>query len=278
MKRIEIKSPAKINIGLNIISKRSDGYHNLQTLFYPIYDLYDVLTFEKADEFTFTSDNDELRNDNNNLIIKAVRLLEKTSGKKLNASINLEKKLPMGAGLGGGSSNAATTLISLNELFFLGIKYEQLIKLALELGSDVPFFLRTRPAIGTSRGEILNYIDIDIDKPVLIVNPGIHISTREAFGNITPGAPQDDYTKLPTGKFTELKQLKNWVTNDFEKYVFGEYEEIKKIKEKLYADGAEFALMSGTGSTVYGIFDKEEDAVRCKDSFPENYFTFVGIL
>lgn len=186
MKYIEIKAPAKINIGLNILEKRKDDFHNLSTLFYPIVDLYDVLTFELSDKFVFTCNTDSIANDDSNLVVKAKNILENISGKKINVKIHLKKNIPSQAGLGGGSSDAAATLISLNEMFQLGLDYKKLIELALQLGSDVPFFIKSKPAIGTSRGEILEYIDLEITEPILIVYPRINISTNEAFQNIIP--------------------------------------------------------------------------------------------
>ena len=193
MKYIEIKAPAKINIGLNIVEKRKDGYHNLETFFYPICDLFDVLTFEQSDDFSFNCDVDELNSLEDNLVVKAKTLLEDETNKKLNIKINLQKNIPIGAGLGGGSSDAAATLISLNEMFTLNIPYDRLLELALQLGSDVPFFLKAKPAIGKSRGEILAIKEFEIPKYILLVNPRIHISTKEAFANITPQPSNLDY-------------------------------------------------------------------------------------
>jgi len=185
MNYIEIKAPAKINIGLSILSERADGFHNLSTLFYPISDLFDVLIFEQANQFEFHCDSDMVPGDNSNLVVKAKNILEKITGKTLNVKIELQKNIPSQAGLGGGSSDAAAALISLNEMFKLNLNHAKLIDLALQLGSDVPFFIKSKPAIGSSRGEILDYVDIEIHEPILIVNPGINISTKET----------DDYKK-----------------------------------------------------------------------------------
>ncbi|NMB80305.1 MAG: 4-(cytidine 5'-diphospho)-2-C-methyl-D-erythritol kinase, partial [Ignavibacteria bacterium] len=183
MKYIEIKAPAKINIGLHILNKRDDGYHNIHTLFYPICDLYDQLKFTLADEFEFTCNDASIPNDENNLVVKAKLLLENHINKKLNVKIDLEKNIPSQAGLGGGSSDAAATLISLNEMFNLNLNYEKLNSMALSLGSDVPFFIKAKPAIGKSRGEILEYIDLEINEYIVIVKSEINISTKEDFNN-----------------------------------------------------------------------------------------------
>lgn len=276
MKYIEIKSPAKINIGLNILNKRTDGFHNLQTIFYPLYDLYDLIKIEKGDHFYFESDNSELIDDDSNLIIRAVRLLEKYYHKTFDVRIELQKNIPMGAGLGGGSSNAAAVLISLNEMYRLGIKYDQLIDFALELGSDVPFFIKSKPAIGFSRGENLKQIDFEINKPILIINPGIHISTKEAFSNVKLKAPKFDFNQIDINSLKDLNYIKEICTNDFEEYVFSNYSKVSKIKTIMYELGALFSLMSGSGSTVYGIFDNTELAKKAKDEFPEDYIKIIN--
>lgn len=277
MRYIEIKAPSKINIGLNVLEKRKDGYHNIYTLFYPIYDLYDTLTFELSDSFEFSSNSPFIHNDKDNLIIKAKVLLEEFTRKKINAKINLTKRIPIGAGLGGGSSDAAATLISLNELFKLNLINEQLIHLALELGSDVPFFIKAKPAIGKSRGEILEHIPFQINYPILIINPKIHISTKEAYQNIMPCKNEFDYKEIIHSKTINFSLLREKVKNDFEEFVFNKYPQIKKIKEILYSNDALFASMSGSGSTVFGIFENINKAKAAKECFPQEYFCWISI-
>jgi len=275
MKRIEIKAPTKINIGLNIVSKRDDGYHNLETFFYPIHDLYDYLIFEKSDSFSFRCNDEELNNDAN-LIVKAVRLLEDLKKTRFNISIECRKNIPSGAGLGGGSSDAAATLISLNELFRLELKYEELITIALLIGSDVPFFLKSKPAIGTSRGEILDHKSIEINKYILLVNPRIHVSTKEAFSKIKPAASNVDYRQIFGNEVFDIKTAVKDLRNDFETPVFGMHSEIGDIKASLINSGACFSLMSGSGSTVYGFFDSNAEAEYAAKKFPDTYFTFIS--
>lgn len=274
MNYIEIKSPAKINIGLDILSKRADGFHNLQTLFYPLNELYDVIKIEKSNKFSFTSSLSSI-NDNSNLIVKTKTLLEKKFSRKFDVSIHLEKKIPIGAGLGGGSSNAASVILSLNDMFNLGMAKEIMVKYALELGSDVPFFIKAKPAIGESRGEILTEVDLEIKKPILIVNPGIHISTKEAFANILPAENEIDYKLIPQEKLKDYKSFKELFKNDFEDYVFKNYLEISDIKKTMYDSGAIFSLMSGSGSTVYGIFENYDEAEKAKNKFPSNYLSMI---
>ncbi len=276
MKYIEIKSPAKINIGLDILSKRADGFHNLQTLFYPLNELYDVIKIEKSNKFSFTSSLSSI-NDNSNLIVKTKTLLEKKFSRKFDVSIHLEKKIPIGAGLGGGSSNSASVMLSLNDMFNLGMTKEIMIKYALELGSDIPFFIKAKPAIGESRGEILTEVDLEINKPILIVNPRIHISTKEAFANILPTENEIDYKLIPQEKLKDYKSFKELFKNDFEDYVFINYNEVADIKKTMYGSGAIFSLMSGSGSTVYGIFENYEEAEKAKNTFPSYYLSMILI-
>lgn len=276
MKYLEIKAPAKINIGLNILNKRSDGFHNLYTLFYPLNDLFDRLTFTLNDEFILNCNDNRIPNDNNNLVVKTKLLLEEVFKRKLNVRIELFKSIPSQAGLGGGSSDAAATLISLNEMFELGLDYNQLIELALVLGSDVPFFVKAKPAIGRSRGENLEYVDIEIADFIVVINPSINISTKEAFANIQPTDTYIDIKSCISGNKLDYQFLKANIRNDFEKFVFSRYPEIKEIKSKLYEMGAGFAMMSGSGSTVYGIFQSEIEALRVIDLFPRNYFCWIS--
>lgn len=277
MRYIEIKAPAKINIGLDVLAKRTDGYHDLNTIFYPIIDLYDNLFFEKSDVFSFICDNSDVPNDDSNLVVKAVKTLEEYSGKKLNARIELRKNIPSQAGLGGGSSDAAATLISLNEMFGLGIKYDVMLELALKLGSDVPFFIKSKPAIGTSRGEILEPIGLCIEDPILMVNPRINVSTKEAFSNIFPSMDKTEFKSVISEEKLIYSTARVILKNDFEKSVFTLHPLIKQIKEEIYNCGAYFSLMSGTGSTVYGIFPSIESANLAKSKMPADYFCFTSI-
>ncbi len=271
MKSIKLKANAKINIGLNIVKKREDGYHNLETIFYPVYSLYDEIEFIESNKTEFIDSNCDIE-EKDNLIIKAIGLLEKQTGKKLNTSIRLFKNIPIGAGMGGGSSDAAFTLIALNKLFNLNISDESLAKIALELGSDVPFFLLNKPALGYSRGEVLKPINLNLAQTkLIIVNPEIHISTGKAFTNIIPSKPQFPLEKVVQTEGNIFNNFKKYVTNDFEEYIFMIYPEIKDIKDKMYDAGAMFSLMSGTGSTVYGFFPKTFEIKEILNVFPDNY-------
>ncbi len=275
MNTIIIKANAKINIGLYVTSKREDSFHNIETVFYPVYDLHDTITIKKNGKTEFTSNNTQLKFDDSNLVIAALNELKKLTNKDLSVQIFLNKKIPIGAGLGGGSSDAAAVLIGLNKLFALSIPNSELNKIALELGSDVPFFLLNKPAIGTSRGEILNEINLHIPHPILIVNPGISISTKDAFKNIIPIPANINFQNL-FNKNSDFSLLKDKIKNVFETNIFEKYPSVKNIKEKMYRYNALFSLMSGTGSTVFGIFENQGDAIRCRDSFPEKYFKYIS--
>lgn len=276
MKRLTLNAPAKINLGLNIVSKREDGYHNLETFFYPIYDLNDKLIFEINNNFIFDSNNSDLVKDPENLILKAHTIIENYTRKKLPIKISLIKNIPIGAGLGGGSSDAAATLLGLNEIFELKIPINKLSELALQLGSDVPFFITAKPAVGYSRGEILHLSEMYIDKPILIVNPRIHISTKLAFQNIKPSESGFNYNYFLESNIIDFQYLSKYLINDFEEFVFSTYQEIREIKDLMRSNDSLFTLMSGTGSTVYAIFDNYGQAEKVLEKIPKNYFTFLS--
>lgn len=258
---------AKINLGLQITGKRADGYHNLRTVFYPI-QLSDMLEAVRADEFSFQSSGLPIDgNPDTNLCIRAWKRMQQEYNLPP-ISLYLHKIIPMGAGLGGGSSDGAFTLSLINQLFKLDCPDEQLKTFALELGSDCPFFLLNKPAMATGRGEELVPIELPQlkGKTILLANPGIHIATGWAFGqlDLTKAAPPfPDLSILP------LDQWKNYLLNDFEPVVFQQHPEIAAIREKFYAMGALYAAMTGTGSTVYGIFDTAP--ADWKQQFPSQY-------
>lgn len=245
----------KINLGLNITNKREDGYHNLETVFLPI-PFTDVLEILPSDSFEFTATG-LLINTDDNLCSKAYNLLKQDFPNLPLVKMHLHKAIPLGAGLGGGSSDASFTLRLLNEKFNLNINTEKLIGYALQLGSDCPFFIINKPCIATGRGEILQPINIDLSNyKILIVNPGIHIDTKWAFSKITPKQPSVSIKEIVS---QPIETWKEQLQNDFEVPVFAEYPGIAKIKTNLYRQGAVYASLSGSGSTVYGIFKKDDN-------------------
>jgi len=275
MDKITVDSPAKINIGLRIIKKREDGYHNLQTIFYPLL-LSDVITFQKSDTTILNTNSVDINQLDHNHISDAKNILEKHTGKELNVRINLEKNIPIGAGLGGGSSNAATTLKILNFLYNLKLDFETLAGLALKLGSDVPYFLNPLAAFATSRGEKIKNISLSLSNPILLVNPGIHISTKWAFEQVKISENSDEFERLSDLNIITLEDIKQHASNDFEDVVFAAYPEIGKVKEDLYSLGANFALMTGTGSTLFAIFSNLQKANLAKEHFENKYFTYLN--
>jgi 4-diphosphocytidyl-2-C-methyl-D-erythritol kinase len=275
MKELTIKTPAKINIGLNILSKRKDGYHNLETIFYPI-NLWDELTIKNGSKFALVTSSPLLNSEHNNTIAKARELISELTETEINALVTLKKRIPIGAGMGGGSSDGAAALILFNKFYDLKLPNEVLSSLALEIGSDAPFFIEPKPKFGSSRGEIFKSTSLIIDKPILIVNPGIHISTSWAFSKIKPRMPETHLYQIEFGGQNSLSNFRNTIVNDFESVVFESYAEIKGIKDKMYELGAEFSLMTGSGSTVFGIFPDISFAQNASRKFPTNYFTFIN--
>ena len=245
----------KINIGLNITEKRTDGFHNLETVFYPI-SLSDVLEFvETKEETTFT--NSGILIDvpaDKNLVLKAYNLL-KTEHSLAELSIHLHKIVPLGAGLGGGSADASFMLAALNDYFNLDLSEKELINYAQKLGSDCPFFIKNKPVFAQGTGNIFTEVELDLSSYyILLVKPDIHISTKVAFSNLIPVKPKHSLSELIK---QPIKEWQNIIVNDFEKNIFKLYPEIKAIKENLYNMGAIYAQMSGSGATVYGIFKNE---------------------
>lgn len=288
---------AKINIGLNIVAKRPDGYHDIETLFFPV-NLQDALevTLKKPldtgfikkkleagsllnlkteskfqNDEVFTEDSYELHllgdtiegNPADNLVVKAYRLLAEDFDIPP-VIIHLYKHIPSGAGLGGGSSDAAQMIALLNKRFGLKMKSRCMERYAAQLGSDCAFFIRNKPAFATGRGEILTPVDMSLQGySIVIVKPNIFVSTAQAYAGVTPAKPQvslRDAIKRPVSEWKDL------IVNDFEKSVFANYPQLQQLKDKMYELGAEYASMSGSGSAIYGIFSKP--VANVEEHFP----------
>ncbi len=274
MEIVTLKSFAKINLGLNIISKRPDGFHDIETIFYPV-QLHDEILIQKSNSSFFESNIEILNSNADNLIIKAKQKLEEYLNKIFSVKINLKKFIPLGAGLGGGSSNAASILLGLNQLFNLNLSGEELFNIAVQLGSDVPFFLDPEPSFAYGKGEILKKINFEIPYPILVINPGIHVSTPWAYSKVIPKKPELNLYTIVENGINNFSKLKGIIKNDFEEIVFRKYPEIKELKQNLYDLGAEFALMTGSGSTFFGIFPNLDEAKKAADILADKYFTFV---
>lgn len=251
----------KINLGLQILSKREDGFHNIETAFYPVplKDALEIIPFDSSKQVIFSSSGNVINGDiSDNLCVKAYYLLKKDFPDLPAVKIHLHKNIPMGAGLGGGSADAAFTLQLLNRVFTLNISATQLLQYSLQLGSDCPFFILNKPCIGMGRGEILEPIQLDLSAyKIVLVNPGIHVNTGEAFCNLNLAANHLYQNSLQTTLLQPIETWKETLKNDFELSVFDRYPVINDIKEKLYQQSALYASMSGTGSTVFGLFKKE---------------------
>jgi 4-diphosphocytidyl-2-C-methyl-D-erythritol kinase len=242
---------AKINIGLNVLEKRVDGYHELSSVFYPVKDLCDILEIIPSTEFSFSSSGIEIPGEGN-ICNKVVEMLKQDFGIS-NVKIHLHKQIPIGAGLGGGSADGAFALKAMNLLFDLKLSASQLEKYALQLGADCPFFIENTPKYVKGIGEKMSSVDLDFSTYELkFIFPEFHISTAEAYAGIRP--------KMPTTNLLDLinQPIEKWkekVKNDFEILAFKKYPQLEKMKTQLYADGAIFASMSGSGSGLYGVFN-----------------------
>jgi len=269
----------KINLGLQILNKREDGFHNLETIFYPVL-LRDALEVIRSTDdkmqanINFKSTGLTIEGDShNNLCIKAFDLLKKDFPALPSVQMHLHKTIPIGAGLGGGSSDGAFALKLLNEKFQLGLSSQQLINYALELGSDCPFFIINNPSFATGRGELLEEVILDLSAyQFAIVNPGIHVNTGWAFSNLSGRSERSDSEQqhdLKTIIQKPISAWKNQLINDFEEPVSKTHPEIASIKQQLYDAGAVYASMTGSGSTLFGIFSREQ---KPSLSVPPSYF------
>ncbi|KIC91638.1 4-(cytidine 5'-diphospho)-2-C-methyl-D-erythritol kinase [Flavihumibacter sp. ZG627] len=275
---------AKINLGLQVKAKRPDGFHDLETVFFPI-NCTDMLEAVRAEEFAFTTSGLPIdAASEHNLCIKAWNILAKDFSLSP-VKMHLHKQIPMGAGLGGGSSDGAFTLLLINKLFKLELSEELLINYALQLGSDCPFFIQNKPVFATGRGEIMEPVEIPSmkGKKILLVNPALHISTREAFDQLELKGGSSDLrvvVKEPVERWRDGGmegwrdgEMEGWrdggMENDFEAGAIARFPEIAQIREELYKQGALYAAMTGTGSTVFGIFN--EVPAGWEKHFPTHY-------
>jgi len=268
---------AKINIGLNIIEKRDDGFHNIESVFYPLglCDALEVIenTGNDNERITFSFSGIEIPgNANENLCWYAYHLIAEDYVLP-NVKVHLHKHIPIGAGLGGGSADAAFFIRLLNDKFQLGISWGEMHNYARQLGSDCSFFISNKPSFAERTGDQYETIKLDLSNYyIALIYPNIHINTAKAYSTVIPKTPmrslENDLLNLP------LEQWKEFIHNDFEDSIFLQFPEIKKIKEQLYSFGAEYSAMSGSGSTVYGIFNKKTDL---KNHF-ENCFVWEGVL
>ena len=246
----------KINIGLRVVRKREDGYHDLETIFYPVYGLHDELEVEPAEEFAFLQDGlviDCLPTDN--LIYKVYKRMQEHFPQIGNVKITFKKNIPFGAGLGGGSSDAAHMAIALNEIFSLGLTREQLAEEVRPLGADCPFFIYNTPCYAEGIGDKLSPITLDLSGLRLVmIKPNCSVSTKDAYAGIVRHPEAEGQIKQALEEGQTLTDMSPLLINDFEQTVFPLHPEIAEIKQRLLSAGAMYVAMSGSGSTVFGLF------------------------
>ena len=270
---LTLKAFAKINLGLHVLQKRDDGYHDLETVFLKV-GWHDSLTFFPSNSIDMTSSDPELRSDGGNLCIQAARALALAADCNEGVRMNLDKRLPFGAGLGGGSSDAAVTLQACKTLWQVDI---DLIPLAEDLGSDVAFFLGEPIAFGEGRGERLSSLSTPIallNTHLLIVVPNVAVSTVDAYGSISPRMGATDlHTLVSSGS---LEDWRSELINHFEESVFPAFPEVASLKSMVYGNGAAYAAMSGSGSAIFGIFTSSTDAERALEKIQEQHPSYRG--
>lgn len=256
---------AKINLGLHILSKRKDGYHDIESCMIPVplLDALEMIPSNKKLEWN-SSGLPIPGMFEDNLVCKAYYLLKKDFPQIPFPSIHLHKNIPMGAGLGGGSADAAFALNLMNSLFELHLDDFFLEEYAAQLGSDCAFFIENTPKIARGRGEVLEPIDVDLKGCYLVlINPGIHIGTKEAYAGVTPSLPKVKLEELLSDK----SRWKDELVNDFEASIFTNHPAIAKIKQTMYEAGAFYAAMSGSGSSVFGLFEEKPEEMKWKGHY-----------
>ena len=266
----------KINLGLQVMRRREDGYHDLETLFIPV-PLCDELEINPSENFSFSQSGIAIGcKTEDNIVVKAFRLMQHECGNSLpDVNIHLHKQIPFGAGLGGGSSDAAFTLRMLNDIFGLGFSADRLRTLAARLGADCAFFIDNEPAFATGIGDRLTPLGFNplARHKLLIIKPNEAVSTAEAYRGVTPReqAGTKSSISLPEAARLPIEQWNETIVNDFEASVFKTHPLLKELKESLLANGAKYAAMSGSGSTIYGIFDINDDIPTYDNSYCFTY-------
>ena len=270
---------AKVNLGLNVVERRADGYHNLQTVFYPV-GIKDALEITRMDDAFPSAVDCDIKvtniaiegDEQRNLVVKAYNLLKKDFPALPRLHAHLYKGIPTQAGMGGGSSDASAMLVLLNEVFSLGLSEQQLINYAAQLGADCAFFIMNRPAYAEGIGERLTPIELNLKGWFMtVVRPDIPVPTKEAFARITPHMPQKcckDIVMQP------VETWKDELVNDFEQSVFAVHPELETIKQKLYEEGAVYAAMSGSGSALFGLF---KEARNLATVFPDMFTATLNL-
>jgi 4-diphosphocytidyl-2-C-methyl-D-erythritol kinase len=267
-----LPSFAKINWTLRLLGKRDDGFHELFTVFQTV-SLHDTLRFDESDDLSLTCDDPAMPTDDRNLVVKAAKTLRREHGISAGARIHLEKRIPSPGGLGGGSSNAATALFGLRKLWNIDVSDESLFRIANDLGSDVPFFLCGGTALGTGRGDVIEPADDVSASEVLIVTPDVNLSTAEVFNTLNaPALTSQEREHILTVCRNEARSfdpLHSVLKNDLEDRVFAAYPEVRRVKETLLKLGAVKAAMSGSGGSVFAVFDNKETRQAAQKALDE---------
>ena len=250
-----LRANCKINLGLDILRRREDGFHDLETVMLPVSELYDVVEVERAEQTSFVQEGLEVDCDmESNLCVKALRLMQRLYGVG-EARIRLEKRVPFGAGLGGGSSDATAVILALNELYDLDLSEDKLVETAAMIGSDTAFFVRNTPQLCTGRGEVMTPIELPLQGRYLaIAKPQEGVSTKEAYAGVKPAVPA---VRLADALMRPIEEWREVVKNDFESHIFEAHPSIAELKAAMYEAGALYASMSGSGSAVFGLFAEE---------------------
>jgi 4-diphosphocytidyl-2-C-methyl-D-erythritol kinase len=270
---MKLRADAKINLGLHIVAKRPDGYHNIETVFHQV-DLLDEIDLLQTEEGTqFVCNSPGLSSDNSNLCVRAVNVMRDLTGIHTGVEITLKKRIPIAAGLGGGSADAAAVLQGLRTLWAIDITDEELRTVSATLGSDVPFFLAGGTAYATGRGEIIEPFDLPIPYWILVVAPSLHVSTSWAYAHLKFGqtSQRPHLPSLLRTSMNDPATLRKKLRNEFEPVVFNAYPEVRQIKESLLSGGAALALMSGSGSSVFGLFADETTTRRMAGELSPRY-------
>ncbi len=264
--------PAKINLGLHVLHKRDDGYHEIETCMVTI-PWFDILEITFSETFEFVQSGNVIPSSlEDNLCFKAYNAL-KSKYLIPNLRIHLRKQLPMGAGLGGGSADAAYVLKGINELCGFNISNDELRNIAAALGSDCPFFIENEPQLAKGRGELLSSLSLDLSGYwIKVINPGIHVSTKDAYDGVLLSNELKQSISAILEK--DISLWKSELKNDFEKSVFKIHPQLENLKDELYGEGAVYAAMSGSGSTIFGIYNHQPKDVV----YPEHFNVFIGLM
>jgi 4-diphosphocytidyl-2-C-methyl-D-erythritol kinase len=264
VKKLQLKAPAKVNYRLDVLGKRADGYHDLRMIMQRV-DLCDdiEISLSEVPGVRVVCGRAGVPDGPGNIAWRAADTLLKLSGREIGIDIAITKRIPVGAGLGGGSSDAATVLMGVNELLALGLTSERLREIGVKLGADVPFFIFKKPALAEGIGDQLTALGQVPDLWVVLVNPGIHVSTAWVYQNLQLTRKED--VAIVSRSYSSLDEVCAVLSNDLEPVTFGRFPAVRELKEKLLAAGARGSLMSGSGSTVFGLFEDERVARQAAD-------------